>query len=70
MKKKIFTADYTSKGNKTTINILAYDNDDALNIGWDYFDHAGGNFKGYDENASLIIMGSQRYSKSVKIDAQ
>lgn len=72
MKKKIFVAEYVSgdKSFSAILNILAYDNDSALDLGWDHFDHKDGNFKGYDPNASLIIMSTKPYTKNTRIDVQ
>lgn len=70
MKKKIFVGEYVSgdKSFSAVLNILAYDTEDALNMGWDHFDHKDGNFKGYDPDASFIITSEMRYTKDIKID--
>lgn len=72
MKKKIFTAEYVSgdKSFSAVFAILAHDTEEALNMGWDSFDHKDGNFNGHDPDASLIITSTQPYKKDVIIDVQ
>lgn len=70
MKKKIFVGEYVSgdKSFSAVLNILAYDTEDALDMGWNHFDHKDGNFKGYDRDASFIIMNQMPYKKGIQID--